>query len=89
MTRQFSECAGMAYRITCRLRRQKVVGSISSAICFLHPVSTSQIGTDVQVLEYLSAFQTPFQRNFTRISSDSRAIHTVPLGGKNYVHYNS
>ncbi len=68
----------MACWITRRLRRQAVVGSLSSAICFLHLVSTSQIGTDVQVLEYLSAFQ----RNFTRISSDSRAIHTVPLGGK-------
>ena len=78
MTRKFYECAGVACWITCRLRRQEVVGSISSAICFLHPVSTSQIGIDHQVLEYLSAFQ----RNFTRISSDSRAIHTVPLGGK-------
>ena len=61
----------MAYWITCRLRRQEVVGSISSAIYFLHPVSTSQIGTDHEVLEYLSKFQTQFHAHFKLLTCNT------------------
>jgi hypothetical protein len=88
MTCQFQECAGMAYWITFRLRRPEVIGSISSAICFLHPVSTSQIGTDHQVLEYLECISTQFHAHFIFQATHVQYILYL-WEGKNYVHYNS